>query len=179
MSLKSAQVALQSYITWTKKPGKGGAEWKKTCIKAGLHAKKLKTLVKTRFASKVIFFQETLEYADAINICYAAQSLKLQARVPIGVTWAVARIFTETLNPVVKQCVLNQTRGYWLLSDALAAALAISVELGAHIDHLSNMNPPLQHGDFDSELEILRGKMSLEAMLVMRPFLLFTQIFTT
>ena len=96
---------------------------------------------------------------------------------PTGVTWAVARIVTETLNPVVKQCVLNQTRGYWLLSDALAAALAISVELGAHIDHLSNMNPPLQHGDFDSELEILRGKMSLEAMLVMRPFLLFTQTF--
>jgi len=77
----------------------------------------------------------------------------------------------------VRQCILNQTRGYWLLSDALAATLAISVEFGAHIDHLSNMNPPLQHGDFDAELGILRGKMSLEAMLVMGPFLSFTHTF--
>ena len=98
---------------------------------------------------------------------------------PTGVTWAVARTITKILNPVVKQCVLNQTRGYWLLSDALAATLAISVELRAHIDHLSNMNPPLQHGDFDAELEILRGKMSLEAMFVMKHFLSFTQIFTS
>ena len=179
LSLRSAQTALQSCITWTKKSGKGGAEWRKACIKAGLPARKLRTPVKTRFASKVILFQETLEYADAINICYAAQSLKLQARVPTGVTWAVARTVTETLNPVVKQCVLNQTRGYWLLSDALAAALAISVELRAHVDHVSSMNPPLQHGDFDAELEILRAKMSLEAMLVMKPFLSFTQFFTS
>ena len=98
---------------------------------------------------------------------------------PTGVTWAVARTFTETLNPVVKQCVLNQTRGYWLLSDALAATLAISVELRAHVDHVSSMNPPLQHGDFDAELEILRAKMSLEAMIVMKLFLSFTQFFTS
>ena len=96
---------------------------------------------------------------------------------PTGVTWAMSRTVTETLNPIVKQCFLNQTHGYWLLLDALAASLAILVELGAHIDHLSNMDPPLQHGDFDAKLEILRGKMSLEAMLVMRPFLSFTQTF--
>ena len=77
----------------------------------------------------------------------------------------------------MKQCVLNQTRGYWLLSNALATTLVILVELGAHIDHLGNMNPLLQHGDFDAELKILQGKMSLEAMLVMRPFLSFTQTF--
>ena len=72
LSLSSAQSALQLCITWTKKSGKGGAEWKKACIKAGLLARKFRTPVKTRFASKVILFQETLEYADAINICYAA-----------------------------------------------------------------------------------------------------------
>jgi hypothetical protein len=67
------------------------------CIKVGLLARKLRTPVKTRFASKVILFQKTLEYVDAINICYAAQSLKLQARVPTWVTWVVTRIVTETL----------------------------------------------------------------------------------
>ena len=67
--------------------------------------------------------------------------------------------------------------GLIVVIGCLAAALAISVELGAHIDHLNNMNPSLQHDDFDAEHEILRGKISLEAMLVMRPFLLFTQTF--
>jgi hypothetical protein len=33
--------------------------------------RKLKTLVKTKFASKVVLFQETLEYTHAITICYS------------------------------------------------------------------------------------------------------------
>jgi hypothetical protein len=32
--------------------------------------KKLKTFVKAYFVYKVIMFQETLEYVNAINICY-------------------------------------------------------------------------------------------------------------
>jgi len=115
LSLRFAQTTLQSCITWTKKSENGGAEWRKACIKVGLLARKLRTLMKTRFVSKVILFEETLEYADAINIWYEVQSLKLQAQVPTGVTWTVARTVTKTLNLVVKQCVLNQTRGYWLL----------------------------------------------------------------
>lgn len=52
------------------------------------------------------------EYIDVINIFYSVQSLKLHTRVPTGVTWEVTWTVTETLNVVVKQCVLNQTRGY-------------------------------------------------------------------
>ena len=58
LSLRFTQAALQLCITWTKKSGKGGAEWKKECIKAGLPARKLRTPVKTRFALKIIIFQE-------------------------------------------------------------------------------------------------------------------------
>jgi hypothetical protein len=55
---------------WTKNSDKGCNEWKRACIDVGLSHQKLKTLVKTKFDSKVIPFQETLEYQDAINLCY-------------------------------------------------------------------------------------------------------------
>jgi hypothetical protein len=82
------------------------------CHEVGIQHKKIKTLVKTRFASKVTLFQETLEYVNAINICYTQQSSTLQVRVPNGLTWAIARTIIETLNPIVHQCLLNQHRGY-------------------------------------------------------------------
>ena len=68
--LKNARSTLQKTIIWTKNSGKGRQEWEKACIEAGLPSRSLKTPVKTPFASKVTPFQETLDYASAINICY-------------------------------------------------------------------------------------------------------------
>jgi hypothetical protein len=95
-------------------------------------------------------YQETLEYASAINICYRRQSLKLQARVPSGLTWATARIVTETLNPVVEQCIMNQRR--WLLSEALVSAMIIYIKLIAVHNRREFANPPLISRNQDSEL---------------------------
>jgi hypothetical protein len=67
VSLKDAQQALQKIITWTKKFGKGWQEWDRA---SPLTTRKLKILMKTRFASRVVLFQKTLQYANAINICY-------------------------------------------------------------------------------------------------------------
>ena len=64
-------------------------EWEKACIEAGLPSRRLRTLMKTSFASKVLLFQETLEYALAINICYQRQTILLQARVSSGLILAV------------------------------------------------------------------------------------------
>ena len=88
VSLKNAQSTLQKIITWTKNNGKGRQEWEKTCIEAGLPSRRLKTLVKTQFSSRIIMFEESLEYASAINICYQRLSLQRQARVSSGLTWA-------------------------------------------------------------------------------------------
>ncbi len=68
--MKVAQGILQKTITWTNKSGKGRHEWERTCVEKGLKLKKLKTLVKRRFASKVIMFEETLEFKYAILLCY-------------------------------------------------------------------------------------------------------------
>jgi len=42
-----------------------------------------KTLVKTQFNSKMILFKETLEFKDAINLCYSKQTIALQNKIPI------------------------------------------------------------------------------------------------
>jgi len=47
--------------------------------------------------------------------------------VPDAHTWAVCEMVVETVFPIVKQCILNQTQGYWLLSNALNVALLLTV----------------------------------------------------
>jgi hypothetical protein len=62
-SLKNAQRhSLQKNITWTKKSKKGRQEWKYSYIIVGLSFKMFKIILKTQFASHVIFFQEIIEY---------------------------------------------------------------------------------------------------------------------
>jgi hypothetical protein len=47
--------------------------------------------------------------------------------VPYAHTWVACEVLVETLLPIVKECILNQTQGYWLLSNALNATLLIIV----------------------------------------------------
>jgi hypothetical protein len=57
--------------------------------------------MKIRFAFRVILFQETLEYMNALNMCYGRQTTHLQAHVLDGQTWAIARIMIKMLLLVV------------------------------------------------------------------------------
>ncbi len=83
VNVKVAQGNLQKTITWTKKSKKGRQEWERECVERGLQPQKLKTLVKTRFASKAIMFKEVLEFKGAILLCYGQQkTIALQQRVP-------------------------------------------------------------------------------------------------
>jgi hypothetical protein len=41
----------------------------------------------------------------------------------------MVKTMTESFDLVVKQCVPNQTQGFWLLSNVLQVALTISVKL--------------------------------------------------
>ena len=122
--------------------------------------------------------QETQEYATTINICYGRQTAALQARVPSGLTWAVAKAVTETLRPVMQQCILNQSRGYWLLSDALYAAFHISIHLQNEYDRRLLAVPTLRCGQMDSELQLLYGRMAFESIEVIKPCLAFAVDFT-
>jgi hypothetical protein len=45
--------------------------------------------------------------------------MKVIGRVPSPLTWHVFQIIIDVLSLVVSACVLNQSHGHWLLSDAL------------------------------------------------------------
>jgi len=73
VNVKDAQIGLQKIISRIKKSGKGKQKWEKACIESGMWHQKLKTPVKTKFASKVIMLEETLEFKQAILLCYGKQ----------------------------------------------------------------------------------------------------------
>lgn len=69
------------------------------------------------------------EYVTMINICYGRQIVALQTQGSSGLTWVVAKAVGETSHLVVQHYILNQSCGYWLLSDALYATFHISTRL--------------------------------------------------
>jgi len=80
------------------------------------------------FVSKLMLFQKPLEYHDVINLCDGMQETQeLQGRVLDAHTRVICKEVAEIMFPVVKQCILNQTRGYLLLFDALNVTLSINV----------------------------------------------------
>ncbi len=91
---------------------------------------KLKIPLKTRFVSRIILFQETLEFKHTIVLCYGRQqSLALQGHVPSPQVWAIVQTIVNTLGFVGQQCVLNQSQGYWLLLDALTMAISLVCQM--------------------------------------------------
>ncbi len=110
ISIMKAQFILSKTITWTKKGVKGWWEWHTSCFYNGVPPRKLKTPIKTRFVSKVIWFQKTLEFKYTIVLCYGQQqSLPFQNHVLSPQVWAIAQVVVNTLGLVVQQCMLNQS----------------------------------------------------------------------
>jgi len=66
VNVKDVQSALRGEITL----GKGKQKWENACIENGMSLQELKTHVKIIFASKIIMFEETLEFKQAIITCY-------------------------------------------------------------------------------------------------------------
>jgi hypothetical protein len=86
---------------------------KDSSIECGMPPQKLKTLAKTKFASKVIMCEETLEFKQAIITCYGKQKIvTLQQKVLKAQMWAIVEAFTSFLNLVVTTCVINQSHGH-------------------------------------------------------------------
>ncbi len=47
--------------------------------------------------------------------------------------WAIVEAITFILNLIVFACVMNQSRGHWLLSDALTMAITFTMEMEAQL----------------------------------------------
>ncbi len=53
----------------------------------------------------------------------------MTTKVPPPLTWYICPIIVDCLSTIVMACVLNQSRGHWLLSNALHFAISISLKL--------------------------------------------------
>jgi len=107
----------------------------------GLRFWKLKILVKTRFVNNVIMFKETLEFKVVILLCYGKEkTLSLQQSILKAQVWAIAKIILACLNLVVIICVLNQSRGHWLLFDILMIKINVIVTMESQPNSVVNGN---------------------------------------
>jgi hypothetical protein len=53
--------------------------------------------MKRRFANKVILFQETLKYQDAINLCYGRQETMELHHASDAHIWAICKVIMEII----------------------------------------------------------------------------------
>lgn len=174
VSIDATAATLKKAISLTTRSENRRHEWWKACVDVGLPPRKLRTPIKGRFAAKVILFQEALEYQHAFSLCLPHQINDLLLEVPSLETWAVAKAVTDALTPVLQQCVINQSKGYWLLSDALATALGLCIQLHKVQIEKGMVSPKLETGNFESELEVLQARMMSEVINALAPFLSFT-----
>jgi len=81
---------------------------------------------------KKLFF--SLQFKDII-LCYNwHDTLRMTPRIPPPLTWHVFQNIVDSLGPVVFACIMNYSRGHWLLSDALNFAISMSLNFKDEID---------------------------------------------
>jgi hypothetical protein len=96
-----------------KSPRKGRKNGSRLVFKSEMRHQKLKTLMKTIFTNKVIMFEKTFEFNNAIIFYYGKWNFViLQQRIFKAKVWGVVEAITSTLNLVVLPYVMNQSRGH-------------------------------------------------------------------
>ncbi len=55
--------------------------------------------------------------------------MKVTSHVPPLLTWHISQIVVDVLSLVISACVLNQSHGHWLLSNALNVKITMSLKL--------------------------------------------------
>lgn len=62
-----------------------------------------------------------VEYRDVVEKCYSSQSqLSLRQRVPKAEVLEITGVVLLVLEPIMKNCFLNQKRKRWVLSEYMA-----------------------------------------------------------
>jgi hypothetical protein len=88
--------------------------------------------------------------------------------------WVVCKVVVEIMLPFVKQCTFNQTRGYWLLINALNVALSINLCMQIQIQQFNITPFNIVKVDFEFEMGALWVCMMAKVQAVLAPFMAFT-----
>jgi len=77
------------------------------------------------FVSKIIIFQEALQFKNSISFCYNKKNvIKINGKVPPIFTWHISKIIMHAISPIVSACVLNQFNEHWLFSNTLPSTIS-------------------------------------------------------
>jgi hypothetical protein len=89
--------------------------------------------------------------------------------------WVITEAITFTLNLVVFVCAMNQSKGHWLLSNALTISITLTMEMEAQLLEISI---GLEIFDlFETKICLLHKNMRLEVTKVIKPFWGFLRSF--
>jgi hypothetical protein len=99
--------------------------------------------------------------------------VKLSAKVPFPLTWHICHIIDHSLGLVEFTYILNQSRGHWLLSDALNSAISMSLKSRGEIDYITFENLIKEDGNVVYELSCLVFNIKKLIVKVLDYFLSF------
>ncbi len=125
-----------------------------------------------------MLFQEALQFRATIVLCYSQQIVvKVTGHVPPPLNWHIFQIIVDVLSSIVSACVLNRSRGHWLLFDALNVIITMSLKLKEEYKISLNL---LDLIDDDSivaqELWLLASNIKREVCGVLDGFLSFSKM---
>jgi hypothetical protein len=84
-------------------------------------------------------FKKTFEFNNAILFYYGKwKFVILQQKIFKAEVWGVAEAITSTLNLVVLPYVMNQSRGHWLLTNALTKTITSIMDMEIMLLQLFN-----------------------------------------
>jgi hypothetical protein len=85
--------------------------------------------------------------------------VRMNVRVPPPLTWHICHIIVAYFSPVVSICILNQSRGHWLLSDALNFAISMNLKFRDEIDSTTFDSLMEEDGNVAYELSCLASNI--------------------
>ncbi len=76
-------------------------------------------------------------FQKVVAFCYSSQTVVCVSSwiIPI-ITWHICQTIVDCLALIATICVLNQSKGHWVVSDALNSAITISSKLKEEIGKL-------------------------------------------
>jgi hypothetical protein len=90
--------------------------------------------------------------------------VRMSATVPPPLTWHICRIIVDSLGPIMSTCILNQSRGHWLLSDALNCIISMSLKFKDEIDSATFDNVMEKDGNVAYDLSCLASNIKKEVI---------------
>ncbi len=69
------------------------------------------------------------------------------------------------MSHVVNVCILNQSKGHWLLNDALNIAISMSLKLKEEMNHLPLLDAWIDDDDFDLNIVLETFTKNIEKVI--------------